>query len=142
MNSPKRLFILLAGLCLLLSQSVLYSSSVSLSYSAYPDKQNHVTRAPAGYKPFYISTFSRHGSRYLRSTSEYNEPLRILEEASRGGYLTETGKLLLEDLRAIAEDAKGKYGTLLPRGGREHRHIMERTVANYPSIFSGKATSV
>jgi len=138
MNSPKRLFILLAGLCLLLSQSVLYSSSVSLSYSAYPDKQNHVTRAPAGYKPFYISTFSRHGSRYLRSTSEYNEPLRILEEASRGGYLTETGKLLLEDLRAIAEDAKGKYGTLLPRGGREHRHIMERTVASYPSIFSGK----
>ena len=149
MNYPKRLLILLAGLAIFVSQDVMHSatvtsekekdlSSLALSFSAYPDRQNPVTRPPAGYKPVYISTFSRHGSRYLRSTAEYNEPLRILEEASRGGFLTETGKQLLEDLRAIAEDAKGKYGTLLPRGGREHRHIMERTVASYPSIFTGK----
>lgn len=149
MNNPKRLLILLIGLALLSSEEIMYSapitsqkeddlSSTALSYSAYPDRQNPVTRPPAGYKPIYISTFSRHGSRYLRSTSEYNEPIRILEEASRGGFLTETGKLVLEDLKTIAEDAKGKYGSLLPRGGREHRHIMERTVASYPSIFTGK----
>lgn len=149
MNNPKRILLVIAGMAMLLSEGIMYSasdtskedksiSSLGMTYTPYPDFQHSVTRPPAGYKPVYISTFSRHGSRYLRAASDYNEPLRILEEASRGGFLTETGKEILEDLRVIASDAKGKYGTLLPRGGREHRHIMERTVASYPSIFTGK----
>ena len=111
--------------------------SLTWSYAPYPDVETAYTKAPAGYKPVYISTFSRHGSRYLLSDENYSKPLEILELAGRGGYLTETGKSLLEDVRKIAADAEGNLGMLLPRGGREHRHIMERTVARYPEIFTG-----
>ena len=72
------------------------------------------------------------------SDNNYSKPLGILEAADREGSLTETGKALLADVRKIAADAEGNLGMLLPRGGREHRHIMERTVARYPEIFSGK----
>lgn len=45
-------------------------------YFAYPsDKIKPETPSPKGYKPFYISHFSRHGSRYLISDSEYKDVL-------------------------------------------------------------------
>ena len=34
-------------------------------YYAYPDINESYTPAPKGYKPFYISHYGRHGSRYL-----------------------------------------------------------------------------
>ena len=111
--------------------------SLTWSYAPYPDVETAFTKAPAGYKPVYISTFQRHGSRYLISGDTYTKPVAILEEADRGGFLTETGKSLLQDLRKIADDADGYLGMLLPRGGREHYHIMSRTVARYPEVFSG-----
>ena len=112
--------------------------TLSWSYKPYPDVETPFTKAPAGYKPVYLATFARHGSRYLMSDNNYSKPLGILEAADREGSLTETGKALLADVRKIAADAEGNLGMLLPRGGREHRHIMERTVARYPEIFSGK----
>lgn len=112
--------------------------NMTSSFTPYPDVKTPVSRPPAGYKPVYLSTFSRHGSRYLLSADTYEIPLKALEDAGRGGFLTETGKALLADVRVLAEDARGKYGTLLPRGGRELRHTMERTVSRYPGIFSGK----
>ena len=111
--------------------------SLTWSYKPYPDVETAYTKAPAGYKPVYISTFSRHGSRWLLSDDNYSKPLEILEAAGRGGFLTPMGRELLEDVRKIAADAEGNLGMLLPRGGREHRHIMERTVARYPEIFAG-----
>ena len=118
----------------LLAQDI---KSLVWSYKPYPDVETAYTKAPAGYKPVYMSTFSRHGSRYLISGNTYTKPLEILEAADRGGFLTETGKSLLEDVRKIVADADGNLGMLLPRGGREPRHIMERTVSRYPEIFSG-----
>ena len=116
--------------------------TLTWSYKPYPDVETAWTKAPAGYKPFYMSTFSRHGSRYLLSDEAYTKPLEILEAAGRGGFLTETGKSLLEDVRKIADDAVGLSGMLLPRGGREHRHIMERTVSRYPEIFTGSDSKI
>lgn len=34
-------------------------------YYAYQAPKTSLTAAPDGYKPFYISAFARHGSRYL-----------------------------------------------------------------------------
>lgn len=111
--------------------------SLTWSFRPYPDVETAWTPAPAGYKPVYLSNFSRHGSRYLSSAESYTAPLAVLEAAGRDGALSEMGASLLEDVRKIAADAAGKEGMLLPRGGREHRHIMERTVARYPDLFRG-----
>ena len=35
------------------------------NYYAYPTPTAKQTAAPKGYEPFYISTYMRHGSRYL-----------------------------------------------------------------------------
>lgn len=134
----KILLFLAAGLFACTSVCAQDYGQMTSSFTPYHDTPTAFTRPPAGYKPFYLSTFCRHGSRYLLSADSYDTPLRVLEEADRGGFLTATGKELLADVRKMAEDAKGKYGTLLPRGGREHRHIMERIVSRYPEIFAGK----
>ena len=123
-----------------LIQGVVYGQdlrTLTWSYSPYPDVETPYTKAPAGYKPIYLSNFSRHGSRWLLSKSNYQNPLQTLEAASRGGFLTPMGEELLEDVRKIVADAEGNNGALLPRGGREHRHIMERTTARDPEVFSG-----
>ena len=111
--------------------------TLAWSYTPYPDVETNVTKAPAGYKPVYISTFSRHGSRYLLAEDRYTTVLRVLESAERAGCWTEVGQSVLEDVRKISADASGRLGTLLPRGGREHYNIMRRTTRRYPEIFSG-----
>ena len=50
------------------------------------------TPAPKGYKPFYISHLSRHGSRWHSSFKSYRKPLEILVAADKAGELTELGK--------------------------------------------------
>ena len=46
-------------------------------YYAYPEPEILQTPAPAGYKPFYISHYGRHGSRYLISDNDYTAPRDI-----------------------------------------------------------------
>ena len=136
LHHSKRFVALAAMLLFFASAFAQDIKDLTWSYAPYPDVETQFTKAPAGYKPVYISTFQRHGSRYLLSDASYTKPLEILETAARGGYLTSMGKELLEDVRKIASDAVGLSGMLLPRGGREHYHIMSRTVSRYPEIFS------
>ena len=53
-------------------------------YYAYPAPEKlDYTAAPKGYKPFYISHFGRHGSRYLIGENEYTDPIEKLAAAER-----------------------------------------------------------
>lgn len=52
-------------------------------YYAYQAPETSLTPAPEGYTPFYISTFARHGSRYLTKKKKYDTPLSILREAAQ-----------------------------------------------------------
>ena len=49
------------------------------------------TPAPRGYKPFYISHYGRHGSRYHLRTSAFEKPLAVLEAAREEGILSDEG---------------------------------------------------
>lgn len=52
-------------------QEIKKNPRVSASgYLAYPGPQHRLTPAPKGYKPFYLSHYGRHGSRYLIGTAE------------------------------------------------------------------------
>ena len=48
---------------------------------AYPGPHKKLTPAPKGYKPFYISHYGRHGSRYLCDQNDYDYPYNILKRA-------------------------------------------------------------
>ena len=55
------------------------------NYYAYPDPQTKLTPAPKGMKPFYISTYARHGSRFLIKGREYEQPYQLMLKASKHG---------------------------------------------------------
>ena len=52
-------------------------------YMAYEAPQGRPTPPPEGYSPCYISTYARHGSRYLTGEDKYEPALTALAEADR-----------------------------------------------------------
>lgn len=104
-------------------------------YFAYPVKESKNTPAPPGYKPFYISHYGRHGSRYLISTSDYTNLRDLLHAAYDAGSLTELGKNVMIRLDSLMVEADGRGGDLSPLGVKQHRDIAERMIMAYPEVF-------
>ena len=107
------------------------------NHYAYPDPDFKKTPPPSGYKPFYLSHYARHGSRYRVNPNDYKEPLRILCEAEKDGALTELGKKTLNLIDSLARMAEDRYGELTPLGARQHRGIAKRMYENFPEVFQG-----
>lgn len=105
-------------------------------YQQYIYVQTPSTPAPQGYKPFYISHYGRHGSRWLTSSGTYNDPLAILTEAHDAGKLTPWGESLYRRVKTSADNAWKRYGDLSGRGVIEHREIAERMFFSFPEVFS------
>ena len=101
------------------------------NYCIYPDSvEPPMTEAPRGKKPFYISHYGRHGSRYLSNRKGYDIPYRILTKADSLGKLTPTGKQVLQDLRMILNDSEGRWGDLTGLGKRQSRDIARRMMTH------------
>ena len=109
------------------------------NYYAYPTPTGTSTAPPKGYKPFYLSHYARHGSRFLINPNDYEKPLNLMREADQNGVLTPLGKQVLGILDSMAKMAVQRYGELTPLGARQHRGIAERMYKNYPEVFQGKA---
>lgn len=106
-------------------------------YFAYPSPDTVIlTSPPTGYKPFYISHYGRHGSRYLLSDNDYLRLIKMLEKADSAQMLTDIGLNLLSRSREIWEEAKGHTDELAPLGKRQHRGIAERMLQSYPEVFA------
>lgn len=106
-------------------------------YYAYPGPSSEkATAAPKGYKPFYISHYGRHGSRYMLSDMDYMKLLMPLQRADSANVLTPLGKEKLAQMREIWAEAKGHTDELAPLGKRQHAGIAERMYKNYPQVFT------
>lgn len=104
-------------------------------YYAYPIEQSMNTPAPKGYKPFYISHYGRHGSRYLISDKDYTSVIDRMRHAEEHNALTSKGKLVLSQLDSIYEEARGRGGELTPLGNRQHNAIANRMYKAFPEVF-------
>ena len=91
------------------------------------------TAAPKGYEPFYISTYMRHGSRYLIDPNDYRFPKQTLLKADSLNKLTATGKNTLDIVLRMADMAEGRLGELTSVGARQHRGIAKRMYTNFPT---------
>lgn len=109
------------------------------NYYAYPGPTRGLTPAPDGKKPFYISHYGRHGSRFLIHKREYEYPYATLLSADRIGKLSEKGKEVLEHIRLLREEADGRLGELTPLGAKQHQSIAKRMFERFPEVFSGDA---
>lgn len=108
-------------------------------YFAYQAPEVRLTPAPRGYRPFYISTFARHGSRYLTKEHKYTRPLSVLHAADEAGVLTDDGRRAMSVIESLAEMAEGRYGELTPKGAHQHEQLIERMVETYPAVFTDGA---
>lgn len=101
----------------------------------YPDNPGVETVVPAGYKPFYISHFGRHGSRFLSAEKVVLPALDALVAARKEELLTAEGEQLLQMVRELHTDSDGMWGQLSPLGVEEHKHIARRMVKRCPAVF-------
>ncbi len=107
---------------------------------AYPGpKQQKLTPPPAGKRPFYLSHYGRHGSRYMINPVDYNYLLNALVRAEREQKLTALGQELLRRVRIVAAEASDRLGELTPIGASQQRDIGRRMVERFPQIFKKNA---
>ena len=139
------LMVLLAyhlSLCTSFSQSAFEFISRNRNFSAsnyciYPDSiLPTMTPPPAGKRPFYISHYGRHGSRYLSNRKAYDIPYRMLCRADSLDELTPIGQDVLREMRIIISDSEGRWGDLSSLGKLQHRRIAQRMMERFPEVFS------
>ena len=112
-------------------------------YSLYPEPENiKYTKAPAGYKAFYLSHYGRHGSRYHHSAEEYQYIFETLAKADSLGKLTEEGKQALAYTHVLATEAAPRSGDLTQVGVKQHQGIAKRMAKNFPEIFNDKTVAI
>ena len=93
------------------------------------------TPVPAGYKPFYISHYGRHGSRSDWEGDIYDAVLEKYREAHEAGILSPDGERAFKEVSEIIALHNHMDGRLTPRGAREHRQIAGRMYAKYRKVF-------
>lgn len=107
------------------------------NYFAYPGPSaKQLTKAPAGYAPFYISHYGRHGSRYMSNNEYYVSAIQKLDSAKQLGILTAKGEEVLEKLKTGYADAWHRDGDLTSLGARQHQDIARRMYERFPELLS------
>ena len=109
------------------------------NYYTYPTPTAKYTKAPTGYKPFYVSHYGRHGSRFHHTASDYTALYTTLAKADSAGKLTGLGKSLLERAKFLNEYAAPRAGDLTQLGVAQHQGIAKRMVKNFPEVFKNDA---
>ncbi len=107
------------------------------NYMAYPEPTKPLTPAPKGKKPFYISHYGRHGSRFIINHRDYDYPYFTLLLADSLGKLTPRGQEILRHLKLLRDDARDRHGELTPLGAQQHKDIARRMFERFPEVFKG-----
>ena len=112
----------------------------SCNYDIYPDSiPDNLTPAPAGKKPFYISHYGRHGSRYISNRTGYDTPYKMMIQAEKVDELTPTGKKVLQEMKRILNDSEDRWGELTYIGSKQERQIARRMITRFPEVFEDSA---
>lgn len=112
------------------------------NHMAYQVPTKPLTKSPKGYKPFYISHYGRHGSRWLLGDGEYMGSIKVLRQAKEQGVLTAFGGEVLEKLERFYPSTIKRLGDLSDVGEVQHHGIGKRMTENFPEVFKGKDAQV
>ena len=109
----------------------------SCNYDVYPDSiHDNLTPAPQGKRPFYISHYGRHGSRYINRRSGYEIPYKMIAQANGVDELTPLGKQVLNEMNLILDDSQDRWGDLTRLGRKQHQQIAHRLFERFPEVFA------
>ena len=99
-----------------------------------------LTKAPKGYKPFYISHYARHGSRYYWNNSLYLELDTIMTEAHDKHLLTPDGEKFYTQYKALYQEFMDGMGELTHVGWDQHQGIARKMYQSFPEVFKKGGT--
>ena len=94
-----------------------------------------LTKAPRGYKPFYISHYGRHGSRYYWNSMLYNELSNLLSTAHEKKQLTAEGEAFYEKFMAAKDELTTGVSELSELGWQQHQRIARTMYNAFPKVF-------
>ena len=94
-----------------------------------------LTKAPKGYKPFYISHYGRHGSRYYWNALLYQELANLLTKAHEKQWLTAEGEAFYEKFMAAKDELSAGVSELSDLGWEQHQRIARTMYNNFPEVF-------
>ena len=136
--------------------SVLFAAAVLMAQAQQPDIDAHLrahpellagtdylcptgpvalTKAPKGYKPFYISHYGRHGARYAWQSDLYERIHDALSAAAAESNLTELGADYKRRFDSLYPEVRYRVGDLSYRGWKQQEKLAERMYLNFPKIF-------
>ena len=101
-----------------------------------------LTPAPAGYTPFYMSHYGRHGSRWLIAKDSYTSVVDPMRKARSYGKLTPKGQEVLQQLEQFLPCTEKRLGDLTTVGERQHHGIGKRMAQNFPEIFKTHGVTI
>ena len=102
------------------------------------DEFGTLSKAPSGYKPFYISHYGRHGSRYAWNSRTYTLIRDVFRKAEKKGVLTEYGKEFAKKYEAFYREPYINSGDLVPLGYDQHLAIGTFVYEQFPQVFKGR----
>ena len=94
-----------------------------------------LTKAPKGYKPFYISHYARHGSRYYWNSTLYQELSRLLTTAHEKHLFTAEGEAFFNKFMAAKDELTAGVSELSDLGWEQHQRIARVMYNSFPEVF-------
>lgn len=94
-----------------------------------------LTKAPKSYKPFYISHYARHGSRYYWTDQLYQDLDTLLTLAHEKHLLTLQGELFYDKFMAAKDELMTGVSELTQLGWEQHQSIARNMYNNFPEVF-------
>ena len=103
----------------------------------YPYQQEAcpLTKSPKGYKPFYISHYARHGSRYYWNDKLYKELDTLLTAAHSRQQLTAEGEAFYQKFEAAKQELMTGVSELTQLGWEQHQGIARTMYNRFPEVF-------
>ena len=102
------------------------------------DEFGTLSKAPSGYKPFYISHYGRHGSRYAWNDDTYTLIRDVFKKAEEKDVLTPYGKEFARKYMEFWEVPYINTGDLVPLGFDQHLAIGTFVYEQFPQVFKGR----
>lgn len=106
----------------------------------YRFEMKELTKSPSGYKPFYISHYARHGSRYYWSADLYKNLDKELSEAHDQHNLTAEGEAFYCRLKEALPELNAGWGELTQVGWDQHQGIARTMYNRFPEVFEKGGT--
>ena len=101
----------------------------------YGFKMEPITPAPRGYKPFYISVYARHGSRYYWNDRLYTQLDTLLKDAHDNRLLTDEGEAFYTQFLENKQELMTGISELTDLGWQQHQQIARTMYERFPEVF-------